>query len=149
MQTTFQHQPQLSCWTSLWRTGQLDQYNLAPVVQEYFQRGLASSTQSTCKAALKKFYMFCTKYDISTPFPVTEQILCYFSAFLANQGLSPQTEKSYLAAVYSMQISLGLPDPQEQSLMLILKRVQAGIRRVRMERGNVHHHLTSSHHPHQ
>ena len=142
----------------------LDQSDLAPAVQGYFQQGLASSTQSTYKAALKKFYMFCTKYDILTPFPVTEQILCYFSAFLANQGLSPQTGKSYLAAVRSMQISLGLLNLREQSLMPILKRVQAGIHRVRMERGTqphirlpitlevlrrIHHHLTSSRHPHQ
>ena len=98
------------------------------------------------------------------PIPCYRADSLYFSAFLVNHGLSPQTGKSYLAAVCSMQISLGLPDPREQSSMPILKRVQAGIRRVRMERGTqprirlpitlevlrrVHHDLTSSHHPHQ
>lgn len=35
-----------------------------------------------------------------------------------------------------MQISLGLPDPREQSSLPILKRVQAGISRARMMRGS-------------
>ena len=35
-----------------------------------------------------------------------------------------------------MQISLGLPDPREQSSLPILKRVQAGISRARMLRGS-------------
>lgn len=118
MQTTFHTNPNSAAGPPFGATGRLDQSDLAPAVQGYFKRGLPSSTQSIYKA---------TKYDISTPFPVTEQILCYFSVFLVNQGLSPQTGKSYLAAVHSMQISLGLPDPREQSSMPILKRVQAGI----------------------
>ena len=96
----------------------------------YFRSGLASSTQSSYKAGLKRFYDFCVRYNIPTPFPVTEQILCYFLAFLADQGLAPKPSQSYLSAVCSMQISLGFPDPRDPSSMPILKRVQAGIRRV-------------------
>ena len=69
------------------------------------------------------------------PFPVTEHLLCCFAAFLADQGLAPQTGKSYLSAVRSMQISLGLPDPREHSSLPILKRVQAGICRAKLLRG--------------
>ena len=146
-------------------TSRLDQSDLPPSVQGYFQRGLAASTQSTYRAALRRFHTFCIKYDIATPFPVTEQLLCYFSAYLVDQGLSPQTGRSYLAAVRSMQVSLGLPYPRDQSSMPLLKRVQAGIRRVRVERGTqqarvrlpitlevlgkVQRHLKSSQHPHQ
>ena len=73
----------------------------------------------------------------STPsLPVSEQLLCTFTAFLADQGLAPQTIKSYLAAVRNMQISLGFPDPREQSSLPILKRVQAGISRMRMLKGS-------------
>ena len=61
-----------------------------------------------------------------------------------------------------MQISLGLPDPREQSSLPILKRVQAGISRARMLRGSssrirlpitiqiltrIHQALMSSNHP--
>ena len=58
---------------------------------------------------------------------------------MADQGLAPQTGKAYLSAVRSMQISLGLPDPRDQSSMPILKRVQAGIRRARILRSSPPH----------
>ena len=63
---------------------------------------------------------------------MSEHLLCCFMAYLANEGLAPQTGKSYLSEVRSMQIALGLPDPRDQSSLPVLKRVQAGIRRVRL-----------------
>ena len=137
--------------------GRLDESSLAPSVQRYFQGGLASSTQATYSAALRRFHSFCTQYNIFTPLPFTKQLLCCFSAFIADQGLAPQTGKSYLAAIRSMQI------PRDHSSMPILKRVQAGIRRARMQQGvrprirlpitvdvlaRVQRHLTTSSHPH-
>ena len=68
------------------------------------------------------------------PFPVTEYLLCGFSAYLADQGLTPQTGVSYLSAVRSMQISLGLPDPRDESSLPYLKRVHAGIRRAQLNK---------------
>ena len=73
-------------------------------------------------------------FNIHTPFPVTEYLLCGFSAYLADQGLTPQTGVSYLSAVRSMQISLGLPDPRDESSLPYLKRVQAGIRRAQLNK---------------
>ena len=66
---------------------------------------------------------------------MSEHLLCCFAAYLANEGLAPQTGKSYLSAVRSMQIALGLPDPRDHSSLPVLKRVQAGICRVRLLRG--------------
>jgi hypothetical protein len=63
---------------------------------------------------MKRFYHFCTKYNIWHPFPLTEHLLCCFAAFLADENLAPQTGKSYLSAVRNMQISLGLPDPRDR-----------------------------------
>ena len=108
---------------------------MAPSVCRYFHQGLAQSTQSTYKAALRRFHRFCVQFNVVTPFPVTEQLLCCFIAHLADQGLAPQTTKGYLSAVRSMQISLGLPDPRERSSLPILKRVQAGIQRARLRQG--------------
>lgn len=105
-------------------------------VRGYFQAGLAPATHKTYQAALKRFHEFCTRYNILNPFPMTEQTLCYFAAYLADKGLAPQTGKSYLSAVQNMQISMGLPDPREQSSLPILKRVQAGISRVRTRQGS-------------
>ena len=116
--------------------GRLDLPDLAASVQSYFQAGLAPATHRSYQAALKRFHEFCTHYNICNPFPLTEHTLCYFTAYLADKGLAPQTGKSYLSAVRSMQISLGFPDPREQSSLPILKRVQAGISRLRMSRGS-------------
>ena len=68
-------------------------------------------------------------HNIMSPFPVCEYTLCCFAAYLADEGLSPQTVKSYLSAVRNLQLSLGLPDPRDQSSLPVLKRVLAGISR--------------------
>ena len=72
-------------------------------------------------------------FHVANPFPVSEHLLCCFTAYLADQHLAPQTISSYLAAVRNMHFSLGLPDPRDSSSLLILKRVQAGIRRTRLQ----------------
>ncbi len=84
---------------------------------------------------MRKFNAFCTLYTICTPFPVTEMLLCSFAVYLAELGLASQTIKGYLSAVRNTQLSLGLPDPRERSALPVLKRVQAGIQRVRAAKG--------------
>ena len=78
---------------------------------------------------MRRCNRFCITYNIYSPFPVSERLLCYFSSVLAVDGLAPQTVKVYLSAVRSMQISLGLPPPRDQSTLPMLKRVLDGIRR--------------------
>ena len=85
------------------------------------------STQKLYNAALKRFHEFCVQCDVTTPFPVSEHLLCCFVSYLTDQGLAPQTGKLYLSAIRNMQISLRLPDPWDHSSLPILKRVQAGI----------------------
>ena len=99
--------------------------SLDRAVQRYFHQGLAQSTRRTYSAAMKQFHLMCTNFNISNSFPVSEQMLCRFAAYLAD---AHQTIKSYLSAVRSMQISMGLPDPRDHSSLAVLKRVQAGIR---------------------
>ena len=110
---------------------------MAQSVQQYFQAGLAPSTQKSYHTAMKRFGNFCVKFnvlnEISYRCPINENLFCSFAAYLA--GLAPQTGKSYLAAFRNMQISLGLPDPRDQSSMPVLKRVQAGISRAKMLKG--------------
>ena len=114
-------------------TGRLDVSHVAASVQQYFQAGLVPSTQKSYQATMCRFYKFCTMYSINTPFPLSEQLLCSYAAFLADQGLASYTIKSYLSALRNLQLTLGLPDPREKSSMPILKRVQAGIRRIRFQ----------------
>jgi len=108
---------------------------MAPAVQRYFQEGLATSTHGVYNSAMKRFTAFCEHYRVTDPFPVSEFLLCAFAAYLADRNLAPQTKKSYLAAIWNTQLSLGLPNPREQSSLPILERVQAGISRSRLGRG--------------
>ena len=108
---------------------------MAPAVQRYFEAGLAPATHRSYMAGTRRFQQFCTRYNIDTPFPVTEHRLCCFAAYLADDGLAPQSIKSYLSAVRNLQLSLGLPDPREQSTLPLLRRVQAGIARCRVRKG--------------
>ena len=112
---------------------------MVPSVQAYFSQGLAQSTLKSYGAAMKWFHGFCAQLNVSSPFPVTEYVLCSFAAYLADSGLAPPTVKVYLAAVRNMQLLLGLPDPRDQSSLPMLKRVLAGISRAR---------LTQQHPPH-
>ena len=109
---------------------QLDLTSLDGTVQFFCQHGIANSTQKTYKSALRRFTNFCEMFNVLSPFPVSEAILCYFASFLANQKLSPQTIKTYLAGIRHMQITLGLPEPREFSSLPRLRLVQAGIQRV-------------------
>ena len=43
---------------------------------------------------------------------------------------------AYLATVQNAQISMGLPEPWEHSSLPLLKRVQAGISRIRLQQGS-------------
>ena len=84
---------------------------------------------------MKRFATFCELHNIHNPFPLTELLLCYYASYLADQGLALQTVKAYLAALRSEQIKLGLPDPRDQSSLPLLKRIQAGIIRVHLQKG--------------
>ena len=120
-------------WTSCWTQPTGPQHHGA-ISSALFPVRPSAPTQRTYAGALKRFHSFCTHVNVLDPFPVSELLLCSFVAYLADQGLTPQSVKTYLAAVRSVQISLGLPDPRDQSSLPVLKRVQAGISRCRLYR---------------
>ena len=76
---------------------------------------------------------FCQSFNVSTPFPVTESLLCYFVATLANQGLAPLTIKTYLAPVRHTQITRCLPEPRHDSPLPRLHLLQMEVHCVRAE----------------
>ena len=107
----------------------MDLRDLDPAVQHFCEQGIATTTRKTYQSALRRFADFCSRYNVLTPFPVSESLLCYYAAFLATDRLSPQTIKVYLAAIRHMQITMGLPEPREFSSMPRLRLVQSGIQR--------------------
>ena len=105
----------------------LDLSQLDGTVQFFCAKGIAPSTHHTYQSALRKF---CSQYNIVSPFPVSEAILCYYASYLASQKLSPQTIKAYLSGIRHMQITLGLPELKEFSSLPRLRLDQSGIKRV-------------------
>ena len=97
------------CLCSIYRR---DITALETSVQHYFQHGLATLTQRTYQAAMKRFHSFCIAYNILNPFPLTENLLCSCAAYSAVKGPAQQTGKSYLSALRNMQISMGPPGSQ-------------------------------------
>ena len=106
---------------------------LSPRWLQLFSGTLPPSTRRSYDSAMRRFSGFCNCYQVPTPFPVTEMLLCSFAAFLAEDGLAPPTIKLYQAAIHNTQLSLGLPDPREQSALPVLMRVLAGIGRARLQ----------------
>ena len=98
--------------------------SLDRAVQQYFQLGIAHSTHKTHKAAMNQFHVMYATHNITDPFPATEQMLCYFAAFLANKEMAPQSIRTYLSVQQNAQISMGYPDPRNWSTLPVLKRVQ-------------------------
>ena len=74
---------------------------------------------------------FCRKIS-AVPLPTTEKHLCCFVAYLREEGLRHQTVKSYLSAVWHLQISNDMGDPkiasmpQPELVVRGMKREQAG-----------------------
>ncbi len=83
---------------------------------------------------LKRFLSFCHDHR-PTPFPVSDHLLCYFVAFLAQQDLAPGTIKVYLAGVRHAQIMRGYPERRQNSTLPRLHLLQAGVKRVRAQQG--------------
>ena len=71
---------------------------------------LAPSTHRTYQTGLRRFAQFCFAFNVSQPFPLSENVLCYFVAMLAYQGLAIQSIKTYVAAVKHENVASGNPD---------------------------------------
>jgi len=103
----------------------LDAENILLIEAHYQFKVVSKHIVST---TLKKFPMFWSTYSVTTPFPVSETIPCYFSTYMWQcQGLSPQTIKVYLAGIWHIQILIGLPDPKEFTSIPCLHMIQSGI----------------------
>ena len=89
----------------------LDICSLDRSVERYFRSGLAPSTQNCYDSAKRRFLHFCNNTGLS-PLPLRENSLCRYILFLADEGLSPKTIKSYLSATRHFQVTMNLPNPK-------------------------------------
>ena len=104
----------------------MDVSQLGELVQFYLQASLAPSTKRTYATGQRRYLNFCSVTRVS-PLPVTEFVLCAFTASLAHNNLKHQSIKTYLSAVRNLQIITGQGDPFHQPLPL-LEYVLRGIK---------------------
>ena len=102
--------------------------DLESTVSGYLAQSLAPSTFRTYQSGKRRFLRFCTDAGLQ-PLPLTENLLCLFVAYLASQGLVPQTIKAYLSAIRYFHIMAGHGDPFTPGGYLRLQYVVRGIKR--------------------
>lgn len=110
--------------------GQLDTSLLEERCRHFLVQGLAPSTRKSYTSGQRKFYNFCLQagklHPNGSPCPVDEWTPCLFVSFLA-ESIQHSSIKVYLAAVRSLHIEQGFPDPLINCLRL--QRVMRGIKR--------------------
>ena len=99
-------------------------------VHKYFECGLAENTKKSYKAGINKFNQFCILYNVTTPLPVSQSLLCSFISYLAKAGQAYSTIKMYLSAIRHLHIANGLPEPRSRP-MPKLELVERSIRRLK------------------
>ena len=107
--------------------GRLDIRSLDLTVHELFTAGLAPATLKVYKTGTNRYNSFCVCYSVGQPFPVEEDMLMRFVAYLYKEGLKGGTIKSYLAGIRHAQIALGLGNPHIENMI----RLEYVIRRVK------------------
>ena len=113
----------------------LDISELDAAVERFLGSGIAPSTRSMYKSAQRRYSNFCIKYGIQDPYPLREDRLCSYVAFLAEEGLKHRTIKAYLAGIRCLQIHKALGNPFAHGSMPRLEYVLSGIKRVEAHSG--------------
>ena len=99
---------------------------------------IAPSTRAAYKQAQQRYAAFCMRFGVATPYPLLDDTLCRYVAFLTKEGIKHQTIKSYLSGIRCLQIQLGLGNPFAITLPR-LECVLLGIKRVEVRGGNATH----------
>lgn len=99
--------------------------DLDKAVEKYFGEALASSTKRSYQAGQKRYLDFCDNFGLP-PFPVNEPTLCYFAAYLGEEGLMATSIKCYLSSIRQLQLSLGMPEVSITA-MPRLKQILKGV----------------------
>jgi len=77
--------------------------------EQYFQQGLAPSTQRTYGSAQERYLAFCSFHHFP-PIPSSELLLCHFVTHLAVSGLRASSIKCYLSTSRQLHIAWGAGD---------------------------------------
>ena len=89
---------------------------------------IAPSTRKAYKSAQRRYSAFCLTYNVSPQFPLQEEVLCSYVAYLAQQQLKYRTIKAYLSGIRCLQIQKAMGNPFADG-MPRLEYVLTGIKR--------------------
>ena len=95
------------------------------LVCKYFAGGTTERTLKSYSSSQRRYINFCNLYHLS-PLPLSECTVCLFAAYLAHQGLQPNSISAYLSALRHLQVSAGLPPPPREDwprLQYVLKGI--------------------------
>ena len=104
------------------------------LVQFYFKKGIAPTTQATYKTGQERYLKFCLERGFN-PIPLNEQGVSFYVSYLASQGLKHSSIKVYLSAIRYMQIASGMSDPFANVSWPRLDYVMKGIKKSQAEKG--------------
>ena len=102
---------------------------LDATVQELFTASLAPATFKVYRTGTNRYTLVCVFYNVSQPFPVSEDVLTRFVVYLYTERLKVGTIKSYLVSIHHAQIALGLGNPHIEE-MSQLEYVTRGVKRL-------------------
>lgn len=103
------------------------------LVDKFFRKGLAESTQRTYGSGQRKYLDFCKSGGLQAV-PASESVLCSFVSQIAESGIKYRTIKVYLSAVRFLHIAEGENNPFDK-VHHRLQYVLQGIKRVESEKG--------------
>ena len=113
-------QPSLIPWELLElvfnRSLLLDVSNLDQAVHGYLKGCVATSTLASYKSTQRHYLTICQVAAIRVPFPLREDTLCRYAAYLGQQSLKHRTIKAYMSALRFGQIHRGMGDPFRNAL---------------------------------
>ena len=112
----------------------LDISQLDVAVECFMENCVAPTTRSAYNSAQRRYAAFCVKYGVCTPYPVQEDTLCRYVAFLAKKGLKHRSIVSYLSGIRWSQIQQALGNPFAHP-MRRLEYILSGIKRVETRGG--------------
>eukprot|EP00731_Ephydatia_muelleri_P033689 Em0035g26a len=87
-------------------------------LRHLLHRAVAPSTSTTYRAGIRKYYAFCTQFNL-TPFPGSKHTINLFAAYLS-QLLQANTTQVYLAAVTHLHLTRGFSSPAHNNPTLNL-----------------------------
>ena len=108
---------------------QMDISHLDGIVQYFIGCSIASSTRAAYKSAQRRYHAFCTLFGVEQPYPLREETMCRFVAFLAGEGLKHRSIKAYLAGVRFANIAQDYGNPFLNGAMPRLEYTLWGIKK--------------------